>query len=101
MSKTIEIQRKIERFKGNKMVFNKLRQGAYQMRTGEAGGIKERTSLYADQFDDEIDEFVDRIDREEELRMNSAEKKHNARELRKQIHEGRSKLTLRFHEKSK
>ncbi|MBT3355809.1 hypothetical protein HN784_04470 [bacterium] len=100
MPTKIEIQRKIDRYKGNKAVFNKIRQGAYQMRTGDADVEGERTGMYADKLEEEIDKFIDRIDEEEDLKLSKLEKNKNARELRQQISEGRDKLTLRFHDKS-
>ncbi|GEM_PF-1144544 len=99
MSKTIEIQRRIDRYRGNKMLLSKIRSGAYQLKTGEAGYKDRRQCLYADQFDNEIDEFVDEIDKEEKLRLTQSEKRRNAKELKNQIHEGKSKLVLRFHDK--
>ncbi len=97
MATTIEIKRKIERFRGNQMVFNKIKQGAYQLHTGEADLNSRRSSMYSEQFKDEIGEFIDRVDQEENLNLSDSEKRINARNLKDQIDEGRDKLTLRFH----
>lgn len=97
MSRTVEIERKIERYKGNQMILNRLKQGAYQLRTGEADVNKKRESMYTDRFGNEIDEFIDRIDKDEELELSGAEKRINARKLKDQLDEGKKNLTLRFH----
>jgi hypothetical protein len=100
MSKTIEIKRKTERFRGNQMVFNKIKQGAYQLHMGEADAREKRTSMYKNKFGDEIAEFIERVDKEESLELSDSEKRFNARHLKSQIDEGREKLTLRFHGKN-
>ncbi len=97
MATTIEIKRKIERFRGNQMLFNKIKQGAYQLHTGEADLNSKRDSMYSDKFNEEIGDFIDRVDEDENLNLSDSEKRINARYLKNQIDEGKDKLTLRFH----
>lgn len=82
------------------MIFNKIKQGAYQLHTGEADARERRDSMYSDKFKDEIDEFIERVNEEEALNLSDSEKRLNARHLKNQIDEGREKLTLRFRGKS-
>lgn len=101
MSKIIKIERQtaIDRYKGNKMLFNRIRQGAYTLRTGEQMG--DRNMMIADKDEEEIEDFIDRLDEEEELKLSRIEKLDHVRVLKDQISEGRDNLTLRFHDKSK
>lgn len=99
MGKVINIKREIDRYRGNKMLFSRIKQGAYSLRTGEPMG--DRTMMSAEEGKKEVDEFIDRIDEEEELELSRAEKVNNARTLKNQISEGRKNLTLRFHDKLK
>lgn len=100
MTTTIEIKRKIERYRGNQMVFNKIKQGAYQLHTGETDAMERRDCMYSDNFKDEIDDFIERVNREESLELSDSEKRLNARHLKNQINEGKDRLTLRFRGKS-
>ena len=96
MSTTVEIQRRIEKFRGNQMVFNKIRQGAYRLHTGEADPNSYRDGMYSEKFKNEIEEFIDRVDEDENLNLSDSEKRIKTRILKSQIDEGRNRLTLRF-----
>lgn len=95
MDKLIEIQRRIDRKMGNKVIFDKLRAGEYRLRTGEANLYEEKSSSYAEQLDKELGGIVDRIGEDEGMEFGENEANRHVELLQRQMDEGRKTLVMR------
>lgn len=92
--KYIEIKREIDRKMGNKMVLDRVRRGEYKLRTGEADLNERRTELYADQFEDEIQDVVEDINEREDLGFDERDVKNQAKSLHRQMKEGKERMQM-------
>lgn len=99
MDKLIEIQREIDRKMGNRMIIDKIRAGAYKLRTGEASVEESRGSFYAERYDEEFKQMVKHVDEEEGLQLKENEVRNHAQNLQRQMSEGRRNLTFWVKEK--
>lgn len=99
MDKLIEIQREIDRKMGNQMVINKVRSGAYRLRTGEADLNEARDRFYSEKHDEEFRELVRHVDEEEGLGLEEYEVRNHASNLQRQMSEGRKSLSFWAREK--
>ena len=99
MDKLIEIQREIDRKMGNQMIIDKIRSGAYRLKTGEAGEHELRDSFYAERFDEGFRDMVRHVDKEEKLGLDEYEVRNHAENLQRQMSEGRKSLSFWAREK--
>lgn len=98
-NKFIEIQREIDRKMRNEVMLDKIKSGEYRLRTGEALVLEARAGFYSDKLDKEFEDIIKHIDQNEKLDLNDREIKGHANELKRQMNEGRDKLTMRVKEK--
>lgn len=99
MDKLIEIQREIDRKMGNQMIMDKIRSGAYRLKTGEAREGELRDSFYSEKHDQEFRQVVRNVDKEEGLGLEEYEVRNHAENLQRQASEGRKSLSFWVREK--
>jgi len=92
--KLIEIQREIDRKMGNMMVIDKIRSGAYRLKTGEAEQHEMRDKFYSERFDDEFKGIVEHVNEEEGLGLQDYQMRNHASNLQRQMSEGRKTLSF-------
>ena len=90
----IEIQREIDRKLGNMMVIDKIRSGAYRLKTGEAELHEARDRFYSERFDDEFQGIVEHVNQEEGLGLKDYQVRNHAQNLQRQMSEGRKTLSF-------
>ena len=92
--KLIEIQREIDRKMGNMMVIDKIRSGAYRLKTGEAEQHEMRDKFYSERFDEEFKGIVEHVNEEEGLGLQDYQMRNHASNLQRQMSEGRKTLSF-------
>ena len=99
--KRIEIRREIERNLGNRMVLDRIRQGEYKLKTGEADPERTRTELYPEVQDveGELEKVVREIDREEGLDLEDHDVSMHTKDLQRQMKSGRRRMQILVRQK--